>query len=752
MQKLTLAIILLVPGFAAFASPHPFVDALNLAEVTSPLRTISPPPSSDSAKKAVNQEVAEKNEDKPKEKAGESWNLQDVDIRSFIQHVSSVTGKNFIIDPRVQGKVSIISQSTLSPDELYQVFLSTLQVYGFAIVNTGNVTKIVPSLDARTQLNTDGSNQPRTYEDYVVRLIPVENVAAKEMVNSLRTFVDKNANINFYSPSNHIIVADRRANIDKLVDLVKRLDRPTNRQIEIIHLNHANATEMVELLANLEKSNQDENPDNLNIRFAADTRSNSVLISGGSGNRMRYRSLIAEMDVLPNNSGNVQVIYLKFVRARDLAPIIANVIASAQAPDVPPVADSNSSAAVSTPTQPQSVNTAPTRAQNNNFGNMNGSSSSNTSGSRLNQQPNFGSLEDQAKSGAASNAVQWEETTNSLIVKAPPAIMETVHRVISKLDIRRPQVMVEAIIAEIMVDRTRDLGIEWNTGGAVNVGTRFPTSSLSLPALGSDPSQIFTGSGLTLGFFRHDSLRGLLRALANDSTTNILSPPNIVTLDNETATIKVGQLVPFATGRSTDSLNTGGTPFTSFTREEVGLTLTIRPQITQSGAIKLQIDHILSNVVPGVVDTTGANNPTTAERLIQTNVLVDDGEVLVLGGLIRDDWTKANSRVPGIGDVPIVGNLFGSKSKIHAKRNLMVFLRPVIMRDKTSAAFVTGGKYNDIRQQQLFARYENEKKFPAEPEALPRHGGDPNLPAPLREWLPKSRIQTDAIEFDKAQG
>lgn len=692
----------------------------------------------------------------------QSWNLKDVDIRVVINQVAKATGKNFLVDPRVKGNVTIIAPGKLSPDEIYQIFLGMLQVHGFNAVQGKNIVKIVPDAESKTMAPYSGyTRQPKNEEISQVQVLRVRNVPVREMAQALKSLVDKTSVIAPYSPSNDLIVSDRVANIKRIAHLVEELDKPTSDDTEVIPLRHASPSDVVAMIETLENTSKSSGSGGVTafrsqleqeqVRLAADERTNSVLVGGAPGKRLRIRALIKKMDVPSRNDGNTQVIYLKYIRSKDIAPILANIIESYEAKitNDQGLARQNKS---SFPTVQTNQNTSNQR-QSAQFGTgFSGQSATSTSaststggqtGSNLNTMSALNAYADSSdnrqKSGSFGSYVQWEETTNAVIVQANPSLMRVVRQVIAKLDIRRPQVLVETIIAEISMSRARELGVEWNAGDATfRMATRFPSpSGLStiagtLPGpgvVGAAANAFAPGTGLTLGIFRNGNLQGLLRALSTDVSSNILSTPNIVTLDNETANIKVGQLVPFALGQ-TNNDDQGGNPFTSFTREEVGLSLTIRPQITKFGAIKLYINHILSNVIQGTATNNPGGNPTTSERVITTNVMVENGQILVLGGLISTDWSQTNRRVPIFGDIPGIGNLFKSRVKSQEKRNLMIFLRPVILRDSLDGAIVSGNKYNHIRQGQLDNERQLERPFVSEQPALPQLSGLKVLPPP----------------------
>lgn len=686
------------------------------------------------------------------------WNLNNADIRTLVQQVSKETGKNFVIDPRVQAKVTMISAHPLSPDELYQTFLGVLQIYGFSAVEEGKIVKIIPIADARfSSTKFAYSNQKTAGEEFVTKVIHADTIPARDIEATLKSMVGRNSYVSVYQPTNDIIISDSASNIARIEKMLRQIDRPSQSGTQMIRLKYASAAEVARTLQDLEGNRPEykANP----VSIAVDERTNSLLISGGESRRVQINSIIARLDIQTDSNNNTQVIYLKFIRAQDIAPIIASLIQNYIAQDVSEAKELQAGGQGGSPSggggvsQPRTdlVNRAQTtipsdtsslyrsRSTGSSSTGMQGGASTSGTGSssltsRFDQNKNFTLPDDnRQRSGSASNAVQWEETTNSIIVKAPPALMRTIYSIISKLDIRRPQVLVEAIVAEVSMDRAQELGVEWNTGGSVPFGTRFPSES-NLTTYGSsalrtgEPSSI--GSGITIGFFKGTNLRAIVRALAGDSTTNILATPNIVTLDNEIATIKVGQLVPFAIAQ-TNNQNTGGNPLTSFDREEVGLSLTIRPQITNSGAIRMYIEHILSSIVAGSAASNAGGNPTTTERVISTNVLVDHTQILVLGGLIQKQWTDTVNKVPVMGDLPLVGELFRSRHKELVKTNLMIFLKPVILRDASESFSISNEKYSSIRGEQLDTDRVSDRPFRNESPVADNLDAPKLLPPPF---------------------
>lgn len=668
------------------------------------------------------------------------WNLKNVDIRTVISRVSKETGKNFVIDPRVQGKVTLVTQKQLKPQELYQMFLAVLQVNGFSAIDANGIVRIVRDQDIKS-LAGPVTEFPQIHfpDENIVKVIHVEHVPVRDLQVALKPLVPNSAYITANAPSNDIVVSDRASNVARIAKVIKQLDKPWTDGSEIIKLRHASPTEVVTIIEGLREGSRARNE--APISLAADERTNSIIMSGPPSKRLQIRAMIASLDVDSSYEGNLHVVYLKYIRAKDIAPIIANILQTYEVQTQSARGTSRSAATApnfGARAEP-SANDAFGAFSRYGMGAGAGGGAGGSSGGGLSnlEQQNaqlFEKSESREKSGG-SGAVQWEETTNAIIIKASPTLMRMLRSVIAKLDIRRPQVLVETIIAEVDVDRAKDLGVEWNTGGDVAFRTRFPSTGLSsiggrlggagfstATSLDQAIGGLIPGSGLTLGFFHHGNLRALVRAIESNSLNNVLATPNIITLDNETANIKVGEKVPFLTGITNNEVGT----INSFQREEVGLSLTIRPQITQSGAIKMQINHVLSNVIEGTQDQNSGGNPRTSERIITTNVVVDDGQILVLGGLIRNDWVKNTSKIPLLGDIPGVGKLFRSDDRSIVKRNLMVFIRPVILRDNNDNIEVTTGKYNHIRQLQLDSLHEfplpNESPASAqldEPKDLP---------------------------------
>jgi len=581
-------------------------------------------------------------------------NMKDADIRALISTVSKFTGKNFIIDPRVKARVTIISSTPLSRKEVYGVFLSVLQVYGYAAVKTGPVIKIVPEVNAKQgplPLDTAKSKYPE--DELVTKIIRLNHVPAAQLVPILRPLVPQQGHLAAYNPTNTLIITDHAGNINRLLKIIANVDRPDSDEMEIIPLKHASATELVRILNALNAGNNNNRNTNDKIKLAADERTNSILISGSRSGRLKIRTTISFLDTpLENGSGNTHVIYLKYAKAKDLVKILTGL---------------------------EDKKKTASRIPGKNF-------------------PGGGSLSQNA-------IIQADNATNSLIITADSSTLNDLKSVIRQLDIRRAQVLIEAIIAELTVNKNKEIGVGMAVDGTSSSQRTVPTAVSNFAGIGdliaaiasgqpitSVPSGLSFGIGKTLSSGARYAL--LLRALQSDANTNILSTPNIVTLDNEEAQLIVGQNVPFVTGSYTGGGSTNpNNPFQTIERQDVGLTLKVTPQINEGNTVKLVLEQETSSVIPG----TSGVNISTRKRSIKTSVLVDNGNILVLGGLIQEEATDSVSKVPLLGDIPILGKLFTFQKSTKTRANLMVFLRPTILRDHNDSAMVTNEKYNYIR-------------------------------------------------------
>ncbi|MCP4040645.1 MAG: type II secretion system secretin GspD, partial [Gammaproteobacteria bacterium] len=476
-------------------------------------------------------------------------NLKSADIGTLISTVSEVTGKNFVVDPRVKGKVTVISSRAMEKEELYQVFLSILQVHGFAAVTSGKVIKILPDASAKqSSMPFATARIPGTGDEIVTRVLQVNNVAATQLVPLIRPLVPQQGHLAAYGPTNVLIISDRAANIDRLITIIQRVDQVSDSDIEIIPLEYASATEVVRILTSLAPKTSKGKAAVAQPVLVADERTNSVILSGDRISRLRMRTIISHLDTPLEKTGNTHVVYLHYAKAKEMATILTEL--------------------------------------------------SKTLG---------GEQQGKGKGAGARNeiGIQSDETTNALVITAPHEVFTSIQSVIRQLDIRRSQVMVDAILAEVTLSNLTELGIQWRSSDGTNhndyVGVNLPgTQSGSLHDFEPLSASL---RGLSVGFFRKGTLRALIRALTDDSNTNILGKPTLVTLDNEEAEIVVGQNVPFITGQYSNDNSTPDNPFQTIKRQDVGVVLKVTPQINEGDSVRLEIFQEISTVD---ADTSGA--------------------------------------------------------------------------------------------------------------------------------------------------
>ena len=596
-------------------------------------------------------------------------NLKDTDIQEFIKFVADVTGTTMVVDPNVKGKVRVISSKPVSQAELYDLFLSILDVQGYTAVRSGQVVRIVPSKDARSSPVPIMDDQSAVGNDeYVTQVIRLDNISAAKLIPVLRPLVPQQAHMAAYAPSNAIIISDIRSNIGRIVDIIERMDRSAIQTTEIIRLKYGVAEDVVTMLNTLEKSRQGEGADaDKEAVLVADKRTNSVVVTADELSVDRIRKLVAYLDTPLEQSGNVRVIYLEYADATETAEVLTRVM--------------------------QNI-------------------------SRLEE---GGSNK---RAGSGESTIEADDGTNSLIITADTDEMAALEAVIARLDIRRAQVLIEAIIVEMTVTEGQDLGLQWlfandngvygsnittdearrqslgQLGGALvpddgseNIGTREVAASLA------------TIPGTTLGWGVVDeslTMTVILNALESQGNNNILSTPSLLTLDNEEAYITVGSEVPFVTGSYTNTGvgNGASNPFQTIERQSVGVTLKVTPQINEGNSVVMDIVQEVSTLAPSLI----ASDLITNERKIETMVLANDGNIVVLGGLVSDEVQDDSQGVPLLSSIPLLGRLFRSDSVKVTKQNLLVFIRPTIIRDDEDLAGATAEKYRYIRDQQMERR------------------------------------------------
>ena len=620
-------------------------------------------------------------------------NLKNADIHSLIQTVSRQTGRNFVVDPRVKARVTVISSAPLSSDELYETFLSVLQVHGYAAVPAGSdLIKIVPDVNAKQGPVRAYDQTLAGSDELVTQVIRVENVPAAQLVPILRPLVPQQGHLAAYAATNTLIVTDRASNIARLIDIIDGIDRPDNDEVEVVRLSYASASEIIRILQSLQQRGAQQLGGPGEVRFAADDRTNAILLSGDPAARTRMRGIITNLDTPVESGGNTRVVYLDYANAIDLLAILTGVSAGQAligvAEDDEPGIDGNQDFGASgvgaagvdanglpLVTAPAPVPTASLIAR----------------ATEENARPNVD--------------IQADEDTNALIITAPPDEMRSILAVVEQLDIRRAQVLVEGIIAELTAVNSQQLGVNFAVNGAdqnqpiayTNLGGA--TQAAAALALSEGATGLAGGLSLALGRFGGDGIDFgfLLSAIASDSDNNILSTPTLVTMDNQEAEIVVGQNVPFVTGTQLSSSNDN--PFQTIERQDVGISLKVKPQINEGDNIKMEIEQEVSDVANTAV--SGASDIVTNTRSIKTTVLVEDGQTLVLGGLIDDQVNDTRDKVPLLGDIPLLGSLFRYRTNSQSKRNLMVFLHPTILRDPDTADFYSRSKYDDVREAQL---------------------------------------------------
>ena len=580
-------------------------------------------------------------------------NFKEADIREIVEAVSQVTRENYIIDPRVNAQnVTMLSSTPMSPEAFYEAFLSILEVHQLAAVRSGDVIKIIPNAAARQYGGAVGARTAAGYDDIVTQVVQLQNVGATALVPILRPLIPQWGHLVAHQGSNILILSDRAGNVSRMMSIIRRIDQSSDDDVEVVPLQHASAAEVVRVLTALVQAPRADGAP-VTTSLVADARTNSVLIGGGKNGRLRLRTLVAHLDTPLEEGGDTQVRYLRYADAEELAGKLQQQYAAAAAGG----AGGAAGAAGGNPNEQISV---------------------------------------------------WADSqTNALIVDAPPKIMRSLMTVVDKLDIRRAQVLVEAIVVEVTLDKTAELGVTWAIEGS---GDDAPIATTNFPTFGAGVVQLagalegdgttnptgLIGEGVSLGVGRISdsgvSFAAVLRALRGNADTNILSTPSVVTTDNEEATLNVGQQVPFVTGSFTNTGGNGGgvNPFQTVNREQVGLELIITPQINEGNSLLLDIRQEISGIAQS---SQGAVDLITNERTIETTVIVDDGQVLVLGGLIQDQLRESEQRVPVLGSVPLLGNLFRARRTEFVKTNLLVFIRTKILRDAESIGIETESKY-----------------------------------------------------------
>nr|WP_235800522.1 type II secretion system secretin GspD [Vibrio lentus] len=641
-----------------------------------------------------------------------SASFKGTDIQEFINIVGRNLEKTIIVDPSVRGKIDVRSYDVLNEEQYYSFFLNVLEVYGYAVVEMDSgVLKIIKAKDSKTSaIPVVGDGDTINGDNVVTRVVTVRNVSVRELSPLLRQLNDNAGagNVVHYDPANIILITGRAAVVNRLAEIIKRVDQAGDKEIEVVELKNASAAEMVRIVDALSKTTDAKNtPAFLQPKLVADERTNAILISGDPKVRSRLRRLIEQLDVEMATKGNNQVIYLKYAKAEDLVDVLKGV-----------------------------------------SDNLQSEKQTSTKGSS--------SQRNQVMISAHSD-------TNSLVITAQPDIMNALQDVIAQLDIRRAQVLIEALIVEMAEGDGINLGVQWgnldtgaviqygNTGasiGGVMVGLEEAKDTETTTAVYDDngafvrnetttesgdystlASALSGVNGAAMSVVMGD-WTALISAVATDSNSNILSSPSITVMDNGEASFIVGEEVPVLTGSTAGSSNDN--PFQTVERKEVGIKLKVVPQINEGDSVQLQIEQEVSNVL----GANGAVDVRFAKRQLNTSVIVQDGQMLVLGGLIDERALESESKVPFLGDIPVLGHLFKSTSTQVEKKNLMVFIKPTIIRDGMTADGITQRKYNFIRAEQLYKSEQGLKLMDDDNiPVLPKFGAEMNHPAEIQAFI-----------------
>ena len=572
-------------------------------------------------------------------------NFRDADIRSVIESVAEITGKSFVLDARVKGKVTIISPGPIDSSLLYQAIISAIQVNGYQAVEDGAVTRILPINSSYQFAGGDGDNA------LITEIIKINHVQAATLVPVIKPFLSNGARMFAFAQSNYLVIADIQSNVKSAKRIIEKMDDPDQNSVEVINLKYISAGEAVHIAGQLKQLQKQE------LSLVEDGLNNRVIVSGPSIARTSFKNMLKRLDLPSTKKGNVEVIYLDYSRAAEIKPIIDGLLGS----DV--------------------------------FLRLAGESGGDAK-------------------GKTAYKVEIDELNNALVVAAPSSLIREIQNVVAKLDRARPQVLIEAVIAELSEQQARDLSSQIVVTGRDRGGylSNFDgvLASLLGTALGSGDSSNVSTSQIAsalpksvigaVGDFDSESDRGiglLIQALESDGRTKILSTPSVVTLDNEEASLTVGEEVPFPTGSYANTNNSNSVnPFTTVNREEVGVMLKVKPQISKGDAVRLEIEQESSAVKTGTADSQlGA---TTTKSTMQTNVMIQDGEILILGGLIEGTSGNSASKVPLLGDIPFFGNLFKSSTKDDRKKVLMMFIRPTIIRSAEDAKTLSKSKFDHL--------------------------------------------------------
>ena len=633
----------------------------------------------------------------------QTWkiNLRDADLTAFINEVADITGKNFAVDPRVRGNVTVISNKALNKNEVYDLFLGVLNVNGVVAIPSGNTIRLVPDSNVKSSgIPYDGRQNARG-DQIVTRVIWLENTNANDLIPALRPLMPQFAHLSAVGGTNALIVSDRASNIYQLESIIRNLDGTGQNDIEAISLQSSQAEEVIGLLESMSSTGAAKDIKGSRVRIVADNRTNRIIIKGDTATRKRIRQMIEMMDVpAADRLGGLKVFRLKYASAQNLAEILQGLV-SGQAVSNSANANSNSN----------NNSTSNLSSTNNNTGN---SSTISTPSINLGGSSNSNNQNNITSFNGNGVSIIADGSQNALVVKADPQLMREIESAIQQLDTRRQQVLIEAAIIEVEGTDADQLGVQWALGdlssgiGLINfdnIGASLKNVAagyLTGGAAGAG-SAIGAGTSLVLGDYREGSdgsrkLYGaMIQALKEKTKSNLLSTPSIVTMDNEEAYIVVGENVPFVTG----SLSTNGgvaNPYTTIERKDVGVTLKVVPHIGEGGTLRLEVEQEVSDVK---ANKGQAQDLVTSKRAIKTSILAEHGQTIVLGGLISDNSIYSRQAVPGLGAIPGLGRLFRSDGQSNQKRNLLIFIHPTIVGDSQDIRRISQQRYSQLYSLQL---------------------------------------------------
>lgn len=657
-------------------------------------------------------------------------NFVDADLQGVVRALARFTGRNFVVDPRVKGQLTLVSEAPVTPELAYDMLLGALRMQGFAVVDVGGVSRVIPEADAKLQgspVARGSAAAAASGSELITRVFTLRYENAANLLPVLRPMIAPNNPINAYPGNNTLVITDYADNLQRVADVIASIDTPATINTDIVPIRHGLALDVAALASELLETRGGSGGTDATHRISivADPRTNSILINAGSPARLDLaRDLIRRIDNPNTRAGNLHVVYLRNAQATRLAEVLRGALTGQSG-------SSQTGTTSSSNTRRTTSGSSLSGTTGSNTGTSNSSSTSGTLGSTggsssLGQDNNQQSV----AFSAGGATIQADPTTNTLIISAPAPLYRSLREVIDQLDQRRAQVLVESLIVEVTADNAAEFGIQWMAGGnnlngnrsSFVGGSNFGGSGIGTSTSGTSTIDML-GQGLNLGVVRGTinilgneiiNLGVLARALETKGGVNILSTPNLMTLDNEEASIMVGRTVPFTTGRYvTSGDGAAANPFQTVQREDVGLTLRIRPQISEGGTVKLALYQEVSSI--DAAASVSTDSLTTRKRALETNVLVDDGQIIVLGGLIEDTVSDSTKSVPLLGDIPLLGNLFRYDSRSRSKTNLMVFLRPHIIRNARDGANVTLDRYNYIRSAQ--------SNLPVQPHWIaPNHG------------------------------